>query len=477
MADEKKPESGGLIDFILAPFAAFFEWLINGPHGDDHKKSFAHKWLSLESWVTFAGKKGISRGLVLVLLLVTLIVTAITLLPEYPVLVFGWLLVSFPIAGPIAAAGAFGAAWMWYIKSLYIFGQHHILLEVRMPADVMKSPRAMEQVLIHFQLGSGETTIFDTHWKGGSRPFFSFEIASFGGDVHFYIWTRAGLRNLVEAAMYSQYPEVEITEVEDYATKFQYDSSAYDAYVTAYKYKVSDAFPIKTYIDYELDSDPKEEFKIDPISQVIEAMSAIGPGKQAWVQLVVEMEKGSDKEIPWTKAVEAEVDKIRRAMTLEDKKDKDNVTAKYPRPAWRQSEQLKAMERHLGKFPFHVGIRAIYVAPLGKKSGAEINLLRAIWQPYANPGWLNGISAGLGHNDFDYPWQDYKGIRQDLTTRRYIDAYRRRMFFHPPWQQPYLTMSNEALASLWHPPSRSVKAPGLRRIPTSKAEPPPNLPM
>ena len=156
--------------------------------------------------------------------------------------------------------------------------------------------------------------------------------------------------------------------------------------------------------------------------------------------------------------------------------DKD-PGARFPRPAWRQNKQLEAMERHLGKFVYHVGMRSIYFAPNGKSASADITQIRAIWQQFSNPGWLNSIGAGFGHNEFDFPWQDYRGIRRELTTRRFLDAYRRRMFFHAPWVQPYMTMTNEAIATLWHPPSRAVTAPGLRRIPTAKAEPPSNLPM
>lgn len=472
---EKEKEETSTLDILLAPFVAFFDWLTHGPHDEDYKKSIAYTWFSLSSWITYIGSWGISRGLTLVLLLFTLLTVAQSLMPEYLRLVGGWLLIGFPVYGPIAGLLAFWSAWRWYISSLYIFqNTNPILLEVRMPADVMKSPRAMEQALIQFQLGSGETTFIDRFWKGGTRPFLSLEIASFGGDVHFYIWTRSGLRNLVEAALYSQYPEVEIVQVDDYASKFQYDPAVHDTFVTAYKYRESSAFPIKTYVDYELDEDPKEEFKVDPISQVIEALSAIGPGKQAWTQLVFEMDK-KEGDPPWAKMVENEVNKIRQAMTL--KGDATDPGARFPRPAWRQNEQLRSMERNLGKFPFHVGIRTIYIAPMGQKSGADINLLRSIWQPFANPNWLNSIGATAGHNEFDYPWQDFRNIRFELVAQRFIDAYRRRMFFHAPWQQPYMTMTNEVIATLWHPPSRAVTAPGLRRIPTAKAEPPPNLPM
>ena len=33
--------------------------------------------------------------------------------------------------------------------------------------------------------------------------------------------------------------------------------------------------------------DPKEEFKIDPMTPLIEAMGALGRGHQAWLQIIV----------------------------------------------------------------------------------------------------------------------------------------------------------------------------------------------
>lgn len=474
MADEKKPEGGGFGDVLLAPLTAFLSWLEH-PHKFDSEKNPIDKWFTIRSWVEWGGKKGVSRGLSYSLLLFTFTVTAITLMPEYPRLVAGWFVIGFPIGGPIAGAGAFWATWMWYIQSLYIFGQKHVLLEIRMPAEISKSPRAMEQALILLQVGSGETTFIDKYWKGGTRPFFSLEIASFGGDVHFYIWCRAGLRNLVESALYAHYPELEIVEAEDYSLRTQYNPLMHDAFVTAYKYAKPDAYPIRSYIDFELDADPKEEFKVDPIAQMIEGLSSVAPGNQVWTQIVFEMEKKGDETALWSDRVVAEVNKIRADMSL-GAEGKDAGT-RFPRPAWRQTKQLEAMERHLGKYVYHVGIRSIYLAQKGKTTPSEITTVRSLFAPFGNPGWLNSIGAGWGENDFDFPWQDYKDMRRHLTRRRFIDAYRRRLFFHSPWQQPHMTMTNEAIATLWHPPSRAVVAPGLRRIPTSKAEPPPNLPM
>jgi hypothetical protein len=103
--------------------------------------------------------------------------------------------------------------------------------------------------------------------------------------------------------------------------------------------------------------------------------------------------------------------------------------------------------------------------------------VRWIWRPYANPNWGVHLRPRNAHNDFDWPWQDYHDHRYYHEIHRYLDAYRRRQMWNPPWEDTRNTTSVEVLATMWHPPSRTVQAPGLQRIPSAKAEPPPNLPM
>ena len=76
----------------------------------------------------------------------------------------------------------------------------------------------MEAVLSNLWIDQGETTYFHRKWKGQVRPIFSLEMASFGGEMHFYVdW--ATHRRITEASFYAQYPEIELVEVEDYARR------------------------------------------------------------------------------------------------------------------------------------------------------------------------------------------------------------------------------------------------------------------
>jgi len=489
MAEEKAPP--GFLDSAFSSTAGAIEHLIE-PKKETAWHTVTHKWLSLEAWTEYVGDWNISRGAFLIALYIPLFITAGSLLPQYPNLVFGWLLFGLPAIAVIAGLVGFWGAWVWYVQSNFVFSRTNpMLLEVKMPAEVSKSPRAMEQVFSNLWIRMSTTTFIDRNWVGGVRPYFSFEMVSHGGDVRFYIWGKRMFKNHLESIMYAQYPEVEITEVEDYASRFVYDDNV-DCFVTDYALHCGvkgignpdpldpasaaiNAYMPKTYIDFELDKDPKDEHRVDPFASVIEVLSSLNKEEQVWIQMVIRAHVDKD----WKNAVESEVEKIRIASTQvsDEHGDEDEDAVGFPRPTWRQTEQIRIMERHLSKLPFEVGMRGIYIAPAGKMRSAEYTAMRWIWRPFSNAQWMSILRPRRWHNDFDYAWQDWNGIRYRLQTRRFLDAFRRRCFFNYPWKFTYHVFSTETLASLWHPPSTVVVSPGLARIATTKAEAPSNLPI
>src|SRR3989344_4838171 len=168
---------------------------------------------------------GVSRGVFLVSVFLGFLGALWGLIPNLPAFSFAWIIGMMPIwLLPTAVAGAWKESVL-YVQSSFIFNSNPLLLEVNMPRDLVKSPRGMELAFAQLWIYSGETTYFHRKWLGQVRPIFSFEIASFGGDVHFYIWLWEGYRKVVESAIYAQYPDVEIVEVEDYASKYIYDPS------------------------------------------------------------------------------------------------------------------------------------------------------------------------------------------------------------------------------------------------------------
>ena len=83
------------------------------------------------------------------------------------------------------------------------------------------------------------------------------------------------MRGLVESNLYGQFPNIEIHQVPDYTAGITYDLNKYKfgklAHLVLTK---ADGYPIKTYIDYGLDKDAKEEYKVDPLATVIEFLGS-----------------------------------------------------------------------------------------------------------------------------------------------------------------------------------------------------------
>jgi hypothetical protein len=262
-----------------------------------------------------------------------------------------------------------------------------------------------------------------------------------------------------------------------------------DKKISASDFRIN-AYPIRTYVDFELDKDPKEEFKVEPLAQVLEFMGSILPNEQIWMQIVLRKcgKKGGvlnthDEDEKWLAMVKKEVEKIRELATLvpgmespADIPDSERYRPKFPHPTESQKMQMQSMERNLGKYPFEVGMRGTYITTNGNLRGPVYTGNRWIWRPFGNPQFQTHLRPRRWHCDFDYPWQDFHDIRWVNQARRFLDAYRRRSFFHSPWIIPTNILTNEELASIWHPPSRTVMTPGLARIPATKAEPPANLP-
>lgn len=429
---------------------------------------------------------GISRGLFVVTIFVGLMGVLWQQIPNLPLFAIGWLIGTAPVWMLPAAIVAGWKCWLWYARSRFLATRKPILLEVKMPRAIVKSPRAMEVALADLWTDSGETTFFHRVWLGQVRPYFSLEIVSFGGEIHFYIWTWDSWRKTVEATLYAQYPELEIVQAEDYASKFVFDPKEHSVFCTDWRYEPrNDAYPIRTYVEFELDKDPKEEYRVDPLAQVLEFLSSLKPTEQAWLQIVftmnrdVQRKKGGawfETESRYIGVMQAEIEKIKKDLIgdMNDPKEKWRTYSRVQQH--RINETIRLIERNMGKHPFSVGARGVYIADAKSFGAPGYTGVRWIWRPMGNPQYLNQMRPRRWHNPFDYPYQDLWDKRWDMHARRFFDCYRRRGHFYAPWVLPHNMMSSEVIATLWHPPTEGIKTPGLERIAATKAEPPPNLP-
>jgi hypothetical protein len=164
-----------------------------------------------------------------------------------------------------------------------------ILLAVDIPAMFIQSPKAVEQIFTQLSGALTSINIIEKYWYGKKQKNFSFEIISIEGYTQFLIRTEIEFRDLVESAVYAQYPEAEITEVEDYVHNIpeHFPHPEYDVFGVEFKLAQEDAYPIRTYPHFEHNIS-KDQIFSDPMAGILENFSRIGPGENLWMQIVVQ---------------------------------------------------------------------------------------------------------------------------------------------------------------------------------------------
>ena len=206
----------------------------------------------------------------------------------------GWVFVA------LAGWDSFKAWWLNQRRNIFHSKtRRFILLAIDVPRDNEQSPRAVENVFnqLHGAL-PGSNTLWQTWWLGKTVDYFGLEIVSIDGYVQFLVYTMEDYRDLVESAFYAQYPDSEITEVEDYIDgpngefkDLTFPNDKYDIYGTEFVLAKRSAYPIRLWKDFE--HTMSQELK-DPMASLLEIMNKIGPGEQIWMQLVITPEYGKN---------------------------------------------------------------------------------------------------------------------------------------------------------------------------------------
>ena len=394
-----------------------------------------------------------------------------------------------PIWAPIATGGLFWYLWKNYTLVLFLKNQKMILLELKIPPEVFKTPYAMELVLSAIHFTFGETTIIDRLWLGKRRAYFTFEIVSIGGQIRFYIYTRAFLRNHIEAAFYAQYPEIEIHEAEDYSLPFEYVPGGQLAvwgceFMKTRKAKngrPQDFYPIKTYVDYGLESTLlKEEQKVDPMTPLLETLAMCRPGHNLWIQILFQAHRKDliksgtlFQKVDWTDEANREIDNVlKRAGAVNLSPSGFPI---LPQLSDEERKKVTSIERNIAKLAFNVGIRCVYLTDQEVNGVHIVGLLNCLKQ--FNAPDKNGLQFGRWHAEWDWPWQDFRDIRAQHRSKKLLEYYKRRAYFYPPYQQKFFVMSTEEFATLFHIPGTSASTPSMARLTSRRAEPPANLPI
>jgi len=195
--------------------------------------------------------------------------------------------------------------WLWWRVDIFLSKHPAVMLEIRLPKELLKPIRAMEVVLSSIQAAVYQPPDLWEKWIDGQIQLsVALEIASINGEPHFFVRTPKDYRDAVEASLYAQYPEIEIKEVDDYTKYVPQDlpNKDWDMFGSDYKLVRPGFYPIKTYLQFETEQEALEKKRIDPVAGLMEAMAKVKEGEQLWIQFIISP-VGEADEIKWLKWV------------------------------------------------------------------------------------------------------------------------------------------------------------------------------
>ena len=397
--------------------------------------------------------------------------------------------------------------WHHYRQERFIMGIKWVLLEIQVPRDVVKSPAAMELIFSNALYHKSGKGFWEQYIQGAPWFWFSLEIASIDGRVHFFIRTPTRMRNLVETQIYGQFPQAKVVEVDDYAFHVpQYKKNGdWNMWGCEFTKLKEDFLPIKTYKNMgdDMKTGIKEEFKIDPITPVIEYLGSIPRGQQVWIQMVVRWSIKKyhshmlKKHVAFDVAAEEFLrDKLEPFTKYSPGAGLGGIDTFEVRAPSFYDALVKQVGAHMQQLHFDCGIRLVSLS--NNKFCTEDQFqnlrreVRLLFRQYAQPQ-INELDR-INSTQFDAPWSDPTGLALTAKKKRLLDWYRMRTFFHPPLQYTIklpdvlnafipagrpqtFVLSTEELATLFHFPGMVSETPSFKRIESKIAKPPSNLPI
>ena len=129
------------------------------------------------------------------------------------------------------------------LNRLSVLNVDSVLLMLEIPKANDKKELAAEQMFasLHGILRDAN----ELKNSGGVQEHLSFEIASTGNQIRFFVWVPKILQSFVEGQIYSQYPSVQIYRMkEDYVDRRSNYPVAYSAAIALTD---NEALPIKTF--------------------------------------------------------------------------------------------------------------------------------------------------------------------------------------------------------------------------------------
>lgn len=283
-----------------------------------------------------------------------------------------------------------------------------ILREVKNSRDSEETPAAMEQVFAVLGMGKPKSGLIPFLLnKSGPERFFSFEIVSLSGVIHFYITAQEGDLSYLESQLTTQYPKTTLSPGEDGLARI-----CSVPHVTAQLMLVEPFYlPIKTHADIR---------DIDLLSGPLGQLAKLGDGQNAAVQIWVTPAGNG-----WKQTAAGVI-----ARGIPDPMGQGRIKA-HP--------QARVIERKLNQVGFKTGIRLVAAGKTNEESEIILRNLAGSYGVFS-AGDGNGLAPSFPHS-----WNKKK--LEDAVCFRNGDLIPR-----------YQVFGSSELASLWHPPGLALSS-------------------
>lgn len=186
--------------------------------------------------------------------------------------------------------------YMLAIQTKYAEKIKWTLLALDVPKENLQSTKAVENIFAALWPFYESINLVEKYIEGKFQQAISLEIVSIGGYTQFLIRTPITHKDMVEAAVYAQYPKAEITEVEDYTARYkdlEFPSEDWDMFGSEFGLMKPSPYPIRTYPAFE---HALSQTFADPMASVLEVFAKINKDEELWLQFVITPIKDGWKE-------------------------------------------------------------------------------------------------------------------------------------------------------------------------------------
>jgi hypothetical protein len=306
----------------------------------------------------------------------------------------------------------------------------------------------------------------------GLEEHLSFEIVASHEGIHFFVYLPSYFRTFVEGQIYAQYPNANITEVDqDYVHRLPTGQ----AVVTAAELTLAKEYyhPIKTFVD----------FQVDPLAAITGSVERLNSNEQVWMQLIIRpledvwQKAGYDYVANTKKGISTTPDETNFVAQIFNDVVKELINlpafmVKSVVPGMSEEEaktetkvelnsgqemELKAIENKMSKPGFETALRIVSIAQSEQASQQALHSIAASFKQFSMTH-LNSFIISPAERRAEEIFHDYQ-----------LRAF-------PTDDTSYFVLNTEELASIYHLPNLTVETPTIAWSKAKQLEPPLNLP-